>query len=260
MPSTGDVSSPSTATIALATAILCFATGYFLGSASSLNIFSSPSQPSQSSSKKPAQKQRKSWPNSYDVTIHPDSSDEELMARLGKPPKAEEVPDSEDEPSSSEDGEEDSEGQDLSIFPDNKEECKLVLVVRNDLGMGRGIDYPHPSSLLSPAHPSLLGKISAQCSHATLSNYISLQSSSPNSPNPLLSRWSRHGQPKIVLQTSSAEELQLLQATALSMGLCANIVHDAGRTQIAAGSATVLGVGPGPKGVVDAVTGGLKLL
>ena len=51
-----------------------------------------------------------------------------------------------------------------------------------------------------------------------------------------------------------------LQAQALSLGLCARIIYDAGRTQIASGSATVLGVGPGPKSVVDGVTGGLKLL
>ena len=46
----------------------------------------------------------------------------------------------------------------------------------------------------------------------------------------------------------------------MSLGICAKIIHDAGRTQIAAGSATVLGVGPAPKGKVDLVTGGLKLL
>ena len=52
----------------------------------------------------------------------------------------------------------------------------------------------------------------------------------------------------------------MLQAQAVSLGLCAQVIHDAGRTQIASGSATVLGIGPGPKSVVDRVTGGLKLL
>ena len=46
----------------------------------------------------------------------------------------------------------------------------------------------------------------------------------------------------------------------MSVGLCAQVVRDAGRTQVASGSVTVLGVGPGPKGVVDGVTGGLRLL
>lgn len=68
------------------------------------------------------------------------------------------------------------------------------------------------------------------------------------------------GQAKVVLQAKNEEELETLQAQALSLGLCAQIIHDAGRTQIASGSATVLGVGPGPKSVVDQVTGGLKLL
>ena len=64
----------------------------------------------------------------------------------------------------------------------------------------------------------------------------------------------------MAVQVKSEDELELLQAQAMSLGICARIIHDAGRTQIAAGSATVLGVGPAPKGKVDLVTGGLKLL
>lgn len=52
----------------------------------------------------------------------------------------------------------------------------------------------------------------------------------------------------------------MLQAQAMSLGLCARIIHDAGRTQIAANSATVLGIGPAPRSVVDQVTKHLKLL
>ena len=75
----------------------------------------------------------------------------------------------------------------------------------------------------------------------------------------MLKRWERAGQPKIAVQVKSEEELETLQAQAIRLGLCARIIHDAGRTQIAAGSATVLGV-LGPKSVVDQVTGHLKLL
>lgn len=64
----------------------------------------------------------------------------------------------------------------------------------------------------------------------------------------------------MVVQVKSEEELEMLQAQAMSLGLVARIVHDAGRTQIASGSATVLGVGPGPKSIVDGVTGDLRLL
>ena len=56
------------------------------------------------------------------------------------------------------------------------------------------------------------------------------------------------------------DDLHVLRAKALSLGLCAKVIRDAGRTQVAGGSVTVLGVGPGPRGVVDGVTGGLRLL
>ena len=67
------------------------------------------------------------------------------------------------------------------------------------------------------------------------------------------------GQMKVTLQAKSEDEILMLQAAAMSLSLTAKIVHDAGRTQIAAGSATVLGIGPGPKSVIDRVTGNLKL-
>ena len=127
-------------------------------------------------------------------------------------------------------------------------------------------------------HDSSIGKIAAQCSHATLACYKALQKaraansgsfsliplplsdSSSTSSHRILQKWERHGQAKVVVQVRSEEELEMLQARAMSVGLVARIVHDAGRTQIASGSATVLGVGPGPKTVVDGVTGDLKLL
>jgi peptidyl-tRNA hydrolase len=64
---------------------------------------------------------------------------------------------------------------------------------------------------------------------------------------------------KVALQAKSEDELLMLQAAAMSLSLTAKLVHDAGRTQIAAGSTTVLGIGPGPKSVIDQVTGSLKL-
>uniref|UniRef100_A0A060T3W3 peptidyl-tRNA hydrolase n=1 Tax=Blastobotrys adeninivorans TaxID=409370 RepID=A0A060T3W3_BLAAD len=121
-------------------------------------------------------------------------------------------------------------------FADSQEECKLVLVVRSDLKMGKG-------------------KVAAQCSHATLACYKSLARSDPA----LLNRWESTGQAKVTLQCGDEEEMKLLQAMAMSLNLTARVIHDAGRTQIAAGSATVLGIGPAPKSAVDQVTGSLKL-
>jgi PTH2 family peptidyl-tRNA hydrolase len=65
---------------------------------------------------------------------------------------------------------------------------------------------------------------------------------------------------KVALQAKSEEELEVLRATAISLGLVAEVIADAGRTQIASGSLTVLGIGPGPASVVNRVTGTLRLL
>ncbi|KAL9032209.1 MAG: hypothetical protein Q9214_008070 [Letrouitia sp. 1 TL-2023] len=221
---------PTPTSYLLATALVAATLGYFIGQGSSLFFLSS-----KHSRSKPKSKTKTSWPNSYDVPVHPDSSDEELMASLQRSEQAPSEPDSESEEENNE-----AEGGDFSTFKGNNEECKLVLVIRSDLGMGKG-------------------KIAAQCSHATLTCYSALSSSSAVKP-PILRRWDRQGQATIVTQVSSEEDLLVLQAKAVSLGLCAQVVRDAGRTQIASGSATVLGVGPGPKKVVDAVTGGLRLL
>ncbi|KAL4803666.1 peptidyl-tRNA hydrolase PTH2-domain-containing protein [Aspergillus unguis] len=166
-------------------------------------------------------KEKEGWPNSYNVKVHRGSSDEE--------------DESEEEQESDE---EEGDGSELASFENNNEEVKLVLVVRTDLGMTKG-------------------KIAAQCSHATLACYKYLVAN-PSSSS-ILRRWEGQGQAKIALQIKSEEELQLLQAQAISLGLCARVIQDAGRTQIASGSRTVLGV-LGPKSVVDNVTGHLKLL
>lgn len=50
-----------------------------------------------------------------------------------------------------------------------------------------------------------------------------------------------------------------LKKAATQKGLVNSIVCDAGRTQIAAGSRTVLGIGPGPAKLIDEVSGHLKL-
>ncbi|BCR83373.1 aminoacyl-tRNA hydrolase PTH2 [Aspergillus chevalieri] len=197
---------PSTTAYVIATAILAGVTGYFVGQGSSLRLFSG---------------EKEGWPNSYNVKVHKDSSDEDY-----------EDNEEEDE----EDSEEEEQGE-LGNFGD-EEEVKLVLVVRTDLGMTKG-------------------KIAAQCSHATLACYKYFLSHAPESP--ILRRWEREGQAKIALQIKGEDELQLLQAQAISLGLCARVIQDAGRTQIASGSRTVLGV-LGPKSVVDNVTGHLKLL
>ncbi|KAL8635165.1 MAG: hypothetical protein Q9228_007318 [Teloschistes exilis] len=232
---------PSTLSIVIGTAILAITLGYFIGQGSSLGLFSSAKPTTNNKSRKNKKNPRKSWPNSYDVTIHPDSSDEEVFKQIRGADLGISSEESSKDSSSEKEVELGQKQGELNQFEGNKEECKLVLVVRGDLGMGKG-------------------KIAAQCSHATLACYRALSSSFPSSLNPVLKQWERMGQAKVVVQAKNEDDLDMLQAQALSLGLCAQVIHDAGRTQIAAGSATVLGVGPGPKSVVDKVTGGLKLL
>ncbi len=51
-----------------------------------------------------------------------------------------------------------------------------------------------------------------------------------------------------------------LEAAARASGLPTALIVDAGRTQVAPGSATVLAIGPGEVARIDRVTGDLKLL
>ncbi|KAF8624826.1 hypothetical protein AX15_005712 [Amanita polypyramis BW_CC] len=99
------------------------------------------------------------------------------------------------------------------------------------------------------------GKIAAQCSHATLACYKAMQSTDPT----MLHRWERSGQTKVALRCSDEGELLTLQARARSLSLCARSIQDAGRTQIKAGSKTVLGIA-GSARLINKVTGRLRLL
>ncbi|ODV89981.1 hypothetical protein CANCADRAFT_1711 [Tortispora caseinolytica NRRL Y-17796] len=121
-------------------------------------------------------------------------------------------------------------------YPLSIEEYKMVLVVRTDLHMERG-------------------KAAAQCAHAAVACYKASCKSSPAA----VRLWEVAGQPKIALKTDSEESLELLYAKALSLNITARIIHDAGRTQVAPNTATVIGIGPAPKSLIDQVTGSLKL-
>lgn len=110
---------PTTTAYVIATAIVAGITGYFIGQGASLGLF----------------KEKQGWPNGYDVKVHKDSSDEDNEA------------DSEDE--SEEDEEDEGTGEELVDFKDNVEEVKLVLVVRTDLGMTKGMLKESP--VLPPA-------------------------------------------------------------------------------------------------------------
>ncbi|KAG8345887.1 hypothetical protein TRVL_03283 [Trypanosoma vivax] len=151
------------------------------------------------------------------------------------------------------------------------EALKMVLVVRKDLKMGTG-------------------KIAAQCAHAAVGVLEEVQNrrialgaarreNLPSSRGAELGcggngcvvecqdewvawcdAWTLAGSKKVALQCDSEQELVEAYRAARREGLPHMIVRDAGRTQIAPGSKTVLAVGPAPGSLVDRVTGRFKLL
>lgn len=112
--------------------------------------------------------------------------------------------------------------------------CKLVLVVRKDLNMG-------------------IGKVASQCSHASVMAY-------QKSSKVMLLKWALNGQKKIVLSCPNEQALNEIRDNAKQLRLLTNIVRDAGHTQVAPDTVTVLAVGPAKEEIVDQVTGHLSLL
>lgn len=184
--------------------------------------------------------------HSSETSVTPISSTEYTEADDDDETSSSEENDEEEYESSEEEEEEDDLEVESLALNDIPGEVRMVFVIRTDLAMTKG-------------------KIAAQCCHAAVANYKKIATVGKTSANlQLLNRWERGGQAKITLKcpsgaTGSAEELDMLYAKAISLGINSTIIHDAGRTQIAAGSATVLGLGPAPKSVIDQVTGALKL-
>lgn len=117
------------------------------------------------------------------------------------------------------------------------EPMQMSLVVRSDLKM-------------SP------GKIGAQCAHAAVICHTKAEKNKPEH----LAAWLNLGQPKVVLRIGSQKEIEYLAKIATEKHVVNGLVRDAGRTEVLAGTITVLGIGPDTKTKVDELTGKLKLL
>jgi PTH2 family peptidyl-tRNA hydrolase len=114
---------------------------------------------------------------------------------------------------------------------------KQAIVVRQDVRMGKG-------------------KLAAQVAHASLS----AAEEAMRRHEDWYSEWKDEGQKKVVLKVQSEEELRELLKAAKSARLPAALIEDRGLTQLEPGTVTCLGIGPGPDGEIDALTGRLKLL
>ncbi|XP_059175253.1 probable peptidyl-tRNA hydrolase 2 [Physella acuta] len=115
---------------------------------------------------------------------------------------------------------------------------KMVFVVNSELNMG-------------------VGKVAAQVAHAALNLFRNMMEDELKAE--MLMAWGHLGETKIVLRGESTLQLETLAAQAAVLQLDHFLVQDAGHTQVASGSRTVLGLF-GKVEDVNRVTGNLKLL
>ena len=127
----------------------------------------------------------------------------------------------------------DQENDEEEEYFDVKDYC-AVFIVRKDLKMRRG-------------------KIAAQCGHATLAIFRKMIKHYPEIGN----YWGEVDFPKQYFYTTSQEDMHQRENTARELGYYTTIIQDAGRTQIEAGSETVLVIGPVPTQRVFILTDGL---
>jgi PTH2 family peptidyl-tRNA hydrolase len=131
------------------------------------------------------------------------------------------------------------------------EECKMMLCVRSDLGMSTG-------------------KMCAQCGHAAVGAIRDMERAlsgvHASKYTMWLSRWEQEsGSAKIAVKIDSEAQMEAIvrqcrESTRGGAPVPVHIVRDAGRTEIAAGSKTVVAVGPAPKSLINDITGKLELL
>ncbi len=111
---------------------------------------------------------------------------------------------------------------------------KQVIVVRADLKLPKG-------------------KMAAQASHASVEAV--LRSSSDK-----VDEWRSQGMKKVVLKVADEKQLLEVQQLAKSKKLVAAVITDAGKTVVAPGTRTCIGIGPDDENIVDSITGKLQMM
>eukprot|EP00658_Telonema_sp_P-2_P030614 TRINITY_DN23090_c0_g1_i1.p1 TRINITY_DN23090_c0_g1~~TRINITY_DN23090_c0_g1_i1.p1 ORF type:complete len:143 (-),score=40.69 TRINITY_DN23090_c0_g1_i1:223-651(-) len=107
------------------------------------------------------------------------------------------------------------------------------------------------------------GKKCAQCAHAAVGAWRKAQMMVKEGDDQMRNSlwwWANMGQMKIALKAKDEPHLLQLERQAKEAGLCCSKIRDAGKTQIAAGTLTVVAIGPGPESKINEITSGLKLL
>ena len=115
-----------------------------------------------------------------------------------------------------------------------EKKMKQVILVRADLKLPKG-------------------KMAAQVAHAAVDAVL-------NSDSKKVKDWRNQGMKKIVLKVKDEKELIKYLQLAKEDGLKTALITDAGRTVIAPGTKTCVGIGPDSEEKIDAITGKLKMV
>ena len=97
------------------------------------------------------------------------------------------------------------------------------------------------------------GKLAAQVAHASVGAFLETDQATRRT-------WIESGMAKVVLKAETEADLLRLHELARQWRLPAQLVEDAGRTVVPAGTVTCLGLGPAGDSEIDQLTGDLKLL
>ena len=111
---------------------------------------------------------------------------------------------------------------------------KQVILVRQDLKLPKG-------------------KLAAQVSHASVSSVM-------RSDKKTVKEWESEGMKKVVLKVKDLDELLKFKEQAEDNKLIAALISDQGKTVLAPGTITCLGIGPDYEDQIDKITGKLKML
>lgn len=113
-------------------------------------------------------------------------------------------------------------------------DLKQVILVRADLKLPKG-------------------KACAQAAHASVEAVL-------KSDKKIVAEWRDSGMAKIVLKVKDDKELVKYFQLAKEAELAVSLITDAGRTVIAPGTKTCVGIGPDEEEKIDEITGNLSLL
>ncbi len=113
-------------------------------------------------------------------------------------------------------------------------ELKQVIVVRQDLKLPKG-------------------KMAAQVAHASAEALLRSDAS-------LVKVWRQAGMKKVVLKVAGEKEMLEVMTRAKDAGLKTALITDAGKTVIAPGTKTCVGIGPDLEEKIDGVTGSLGMM